>query len=133
MYGTVSDAWRQVIGIHGPKIVLVCCSLQKKFEQAFKNSLEVVRMHQQQENLKFLSHFKSKFIIHRGRRKEPVDRSRVAPPHLYQLRINDSLICARCIEVLMEMQCFMQDCELTQSFVFRSMPNHPVSTLCSGE
>ena len=56
-------------------------------------------MHQQQENLKFLSHFKSKFIIHRGRRKEPVDRSRVAAARLYQLRVNDSLICARCIEV----------------------------------
>ncbi|XP_055346232.1 protein flightless-1 homolog [Paramacrobiotus metropolitanus] len=74
-------------------------SLQKKFEQAFKNSLEVVRMHQQQENLKFLSHFKSKFIIHRGKRKEPIDRSRLPPPRLYQLRINDSLICARCIEI----------------------------------
>ena len=78
-------------------------SLQKKFEQTFKNTLEVVRMHQQQENLKFMSHFKSKFIIHRGKRKEPIDRTRIAPPRLYQLRINDSVICARTIQVpLME-------------------------------
>ena len=75
------------------------CSLQKKFEQAFKNSLEVIRKHQQQGNLKFLSHFKSKFVIHRGHRKEPVDRSRIAPAKLYQLRVNDSLVCSRCIEV----------------------------------
>ncbi|OQV19254.1 Protein flightless-1 [Hypsibius exemplaris] len=74
-------------------------SLQKKFEQTFKNTLEVVRMHQQQENLKFLSHFKSKFVIHRGKRKEPIDRSRIAPARLYQLRINDSLVCARTIEI----------------------------------
>ncbi|GAV08468.1 hypothetical protein RvY_18151 [Ramazzottius varieornatus] len=80
-------------------------SLQKKFEQAFKNTLEVVRMHQQQENLKFLSHFKSKFIIHRGKRREPVDRTRLAPPRLYQLRVNDSLICARCIEVSLWKSC----------------------------
>ena len=60
-------------------------------------------MHQQQENLKFMSHFKSKFIIHRGKRKEPIDRTRIAPPRLYQLRINDSVICARTIQVpLME-------------------------------
>ncbi len=33
-------------------------SLQKKFESLFKDKLEVVRMYQQQENHKFLSHFK---------------------------------------------------------------------------
>ena len=32
-------------------------SLQKKFEALFGEKLEVVRMHQQQENLKFMSHF----------------------------------------------------------------------------
>jgi hypothetical protein len=34
--------------------------LQKKFESLFKDKLEVVRMYQQQENHKFLSHFKKK-------------------------------------------------------------------------
>ena len=43
-------------------------SLQKKFEALFKDKLEVVRMYQQQENHKFLSHFKKRFIIRRGRR-----------------------------------------------------------------
>ncbi|KAJ3600913.1 hypothetical protein NHX12_031886 [Muraenolepis orangiensis] len=37
-------------------------SLQKKFESLFPGKLEVVRMTQQQENLKFLSHFKRKTI-----------------------------------------------------------------------
>lgn len=41
---------------------------QKKFESLFKDKLEVVRMYQQQENHKFLSHFKRKFLIRRGRR-----------------------------------------------------------------
>ena len=43
-------------------------SLQKKFEELFKDKLEVVRMYQQQENHKFLSHFNKKFVIRRGRR-----------------------------------------------------------------
>ena len=43
-------------------------SFQKKFESLFKDKLEVVRMYQQQENHKFLSHFKKKFMIRRGRR-----------------------------------------------------------------
>lgn len=41
---------------------------QKKFESLFKDKLEVVRMYQQQENHKFLSHFHRKFVIRRGRR-----------------------------------------------------------------
>lgn len=41
---------------------------QKKFEGLFKDKLEVVRMYQQQENHKFLSHFHKKFVIRRGRR-----------------------------------------------------------------
>ena len=34
-------------------------TLQKKFKTMFGEELEVVRIHQQQENLKFMSHFKS--------------------------------------------------------------------------
>ncbi|UYV73643.1 FLII [Cordylochernes scorpioides] len=68
-------------------------SLQKKFEALFGDKLEVVRTHQQQENLKFLSHFRRKFIIHRGRRKNP-------PPSVefFHLRSNGSPICTRCIQ-----------------------------------
>ena len=45
---------------------VVVGSLQKKFESLFGEKLEVVRTRQQQENMKFLSHFKRKFIIHDG-------------------------------------------------------------------
>jgi hypothetical protein len=38
-------------------------SLQKKFESIFGEKLEVVRMQQQQENLKFMSHFKNCIVI----------------------------------------------------------------------
>nr|XP_053631207.1 protein flightless-1-like isoform X2 [Cherax quadricarinatus] len=45
-------------------------SLQKKFETLFGDKLEVVRMHQQQEAVKFMAHFKRKFVIHTGRRRQ---------------------------------------------------------------
>ncbi|XP_064135447.1 protein flightless-1 homolog isoform X4 [Loxodonta africana] len=71
-------------------------SLQKKFESLFPGKLEVVRMTQQQENPKFLSHFKRKFIIHRGKRK--VARGTLQPS-LYQIRTNGSALCTRCIQI----------------------------------
>ncbi|KAM9695202.1 protein flightless-1 homolog isoform 4-T4 [Trichechus inunguis] len=71
-------------------------SLQKKFESLFPGKLEVVRMTQQQENPKFLSHFKRKFIIHRGKRK--VARGALQPS-LYQIRTNGSALCTRCIQI----------------------------------
>ena len=55
-------------------------------------SLQVVRMTQQQENLKFLSHFKRKFIIHKGKRKQKMD---AAQPSLYHIRTNGSALCTR--------------------------------------
>ena len=67
-------------------------SLQKKFESLFPGKLEVVRMTQQQENPKFLSHFKRKFIIHRGKRK--VTQGTLQPT-LYQIRTNGSALCTR--------------------------------------
>ena len=45
-------------------------SLQKKFEMLFGDKLEVVRMQQQQEAIKFMAHFKRKFVIHSGTRKK---------------------------------------------------------------
>nr|KAF6274181.1 FLII actin remodeling protein [Myotis myotis] len=71
-------------------------SLQKKFESLFPGKLEVVRMTQQQENPKFLSHFKRKFIIHRGRRKAAQG---ALQPSLYQIRTNGSALCTRCIQI----------------------------------
>lgn len=49
-------------------------------------------MTQQQENLKFLSHFKRKFIIHKGKRKQDTDS---AQPSLYHIRTNGSALCTR--------------------------------------
>lgn len=49
-------------------------------------------MTQQQENLKFLSHFKRKFIIHKGKRKLKVDN---VQPSLYHIRTNGSALCTR--------------------------------------
>lgn len=71
-------------------------SLQKKFEALFGNKLEVVQMHQQQENIKFLSHFKQKFIIHQGKRKNQVMDK---PSRLYHLRSNSNPLTLRCIEI----------------------------------
>lgn len=56
--------------------------------------VQVVRMTQQQENPKFLSHFKRKFIIHRGRRKAAQG---ALHPSLYQIRTNGSALCTRCL------------------------------------
>ncbi|XP_019614893.1 PREDICTED: protein flightless-1 homolog isoform X4 [Branchiostoma belcheri] len=71
-------------------------SLQKKFESLFPGKLEVVRTHQQQENLKFLAHFKKKFIIHQGHRK---DKPAEPQPSLFQIRANGSPLCTRCIQI----------------------------------
>lgn len=49
-------------------------------------------MTQQQENLKFLSHFKRKFIIHKGKRKQDNDS---VQPSLYHIRTNGSALCTR--------------------------------------
>jgi hypothetical protein len=106
-------------------------SLRKKFEALFKDKLEarqptagstqimcvqVVRMYQQQENHKFLSHFKRKLVIRRGRRVlnavsgvpgREYSRalaiafcvSTVGWPELFEVRANGSAICTRTIQV----------------------------------
>lgn len=78
-------------------------SLQKKFQTLFGDKLEVVRQHQQQENLKFLSHFKRKFIIRTGKRpdaKTPVTEKLKPSTEFFHLRANGSPISTRCIQVL---------------------------------
>ncbi|KAL1132057.1 hypothetical protein AAG570_010015 [Ranatra chinensis] len=72
-------------------------SLQKKFKSLFGEKLEVVRTHQQQENIKFLAHFKRKFIIHSGKRKGGV--SSESPIEFYQLRANGGALCTRLIQI----------------------------------
>ncbi|CAK5060797.1 unnamed protein product [Meloidogyne enterolobii] len=71
-------------------------SLKRKFETLFKDKLEVVRMNQQQENHKFLSHFKRKILIRRGRREATL---KLNEPELFHMRANGSSICTRTIQV----------------------------------
>uniref|UniRef100_A0A914YJP1 Gelsolin-like domain-containing protein n=1 Tax=Panagrolaimus superbus TaxID=310955 RepID=A0A914YJP1_9BILA len=73
-------------------------SLQKKFEELFKDKLEVVRMYQQQENHKFLSHFNKKFVIRRGRRNLTMN-SGGKWPELFHMRANGSSLCTRTIQI----------------------------------
>lgn len=72
-------------------------SLQKRFKSHFGEKLEVVRTHQQQENLKFMAHFKRKFIIHQGKRKQAksADANKV---EFYHLRSNGSALCTRLVQ-----------------------------------
>lgn len=72
-------------------------SMQPTFEEMFKDKLEVVRMFQQQENHKFLSHFKRKFVIKRGRRGLTKNLGGLWP-ELYQMRANGSSVCTRTIQ-----------------------------------
>ncbi|KAK0418524.1 hypothetical protein QR680_013613 [Steinernema hermaphroditum] len=73
-------------------------ALQKKFERLFKDKLEIVRMYQQQENHKFLSHFEKKFVIRRGRRGLTMNLGGKWP-ELFQLRANGSALCTRTIQI----------------------------------
>uniref|UniRef100_A0A182NT12 Protein flightless-1 n=1 Tax=Anopheles dirus TaxID=7168 RepID=A0A182NT12_9DIPT len=75
-------------------------TLQKKFKSMFGEELEVVRIHQQQENLKFMAHFKGKFVIKNGRRKERVRTPEgKLPVEFYHLRSNGSALCTRLIQI----------------------------------
>ena len=79
--------------------VMFYFSLQKKFESLFGDKLEVVRTHQQQENLKFMSHFKRKFVIRKGKRKLPNAAPKKAVVELFELRANGGIISTRCVQV----------------------------------
>lgn len=75
-------------------------TLQKKFMSLFRDKLEVVRTHQQQENMKFLAHFKRKFIIHQGKRGDfKLVKGVVPPVQFYQLRANGSALYTRLIQI----------------------------------
>ncbi|XP_066138736.1 protein flightless-1 isoform X1 [Euwallacea fornicatus] len=70
-------------------------TLQKKFKAVFDENLEVVRTHQQQENMKFMAHFKRKFIIHQGKRKVK-EKNAV---EFYHLRSNGSALYTRLVQI----------------------------------
>ncbi|XP_053966666.1 protein flightless-1 [Anastrepha obliqua] len=75
-------------------------TLQKKFKAMFGEELEVVRIHQQQENLKFMAHFKRKFIIHTGKRKDKSNNSSLKPSvEFFHLRSNGGALCTRLIQI----------------------------------
>ncbi|KAB0401148.1 hypothetical protein E2I00_011491, partial [Balaenoptera physalus] len=79
-------------GAEGQEGEQVAAEAEKQPEEDFQ--CVVVRMTQQQENPKFLSHFKRKFIIHRGKRKAAQG---ALQPSLYQIRTNGSALCTRCL------------------------------------
>ena len=85
-------------------------SLKKKFKD-----IEIIKFNQQQENPQFLSHFKRKFVIHKGKRASSLaaqkqqQQKQNAPDtsmqkkyetKMYHLRKNPySAICTRCIQL----------------------------------
>ncbi|XP_063624360.1 protein flightless-1 [Cydia splendana] len=71
--------------------------LERKFKQLCKR-LEVVRTHQQQESLKFMSHFHRRFIIRDGKRNTPPEGGK-QPVELFELRSNGSALCTRLVQV----------------------------------
>lgn len=73
-------------------------TLQKKFKAMFGDELEIVRIHQQQENLKFLAHFKRKFTIKMGRRKDKMTGGK-DQVEFYHLRSNGSALCTRLLQI----------------------------------
>lgn len=92
--------------------------LQKKFEGLFGEKLEVIRMHQQQENLKFLSHFKQKFIIHRGKRNlnfTSLERLTTSEVELYQLRANCDPTTLRCVQIALKSVLYSAYCYILKT------------------
>ncbi|PFX31861.1 Protein flightless-1-like [Stylophora pistillata] len=74
-------------------------SLQKKFEMLFGEKLEVVKTQQQQEAPRFLAHFKGKFIIHKGKRKEPVKPEEKNKAQFYHIRSSGGILAKRVIQI----------------------------------
>lgn len=74
-------------------------TLQKKFKAMFGESLEVVKVMQQQENLKFLSHFRGKFIIKTGKRNDALSANKKNAVEFFHLRSNGGPICTRLLQI----------------------------------
>lgn len=71
--------------------------LQKEIEANCREKFNVIRMHQQKEDEKFLAHFKQRFIIHQGKRNQ--SSQQIKPIQLYQVRANGNPLTLRCIEI----------------------------------
>lgn len=71
-------------------------TLQKKFKALFQDKLEVLRTYQQQENMKFMAHFKRKFIIKQGKRNKKDEKR---PVEFYHLRSNGSALYTRLVQI----------------------------------
>ena len=52
-------------------------TLQKTLENMFQDKLRIIRMKQQQEDEKFLSHFEGRFLILQGRRFTKSEREAI--------------------------------------------------------
>ncbi|XP_072949414.1 protein flightless-1 [Epargyreus clarus] len=69
--------------------------LERKFKQLCRR-LDVVRTHQQQESLKFMAHFRRRFIVRDGKRNQKPEGGAV---ELLELRSNGSALCTRLVQV----------------------------------
>ncbi|UXI14718.1 leucine-rich repeat protein [Sarcoptes scabiei] len=95
-------------------------TIERKFKSWFRSNFKTIRFFQQQENPKFLAHFKQKFVIHHGKRNltVSVDERFLKPnqQQLYHLRSNSDSLTLRCIEidiknaVLYSMFCYILKC-----------------------
>ncbi|CAH2048714.1 unnamed protein product, partial [Iphiclides podalirius] len=71
--------------------------LERKFKQLCRR-LDVVRTHQQQESLKFMAHFRRRFVVRDGKRNQRTEGVR-PPVELFELRSNGSALCTRLVQV----------------------------------
>ena len=106
-------------GMHAPHIAWLTFtfSLKKKLEMFSQGKFHVVRVKQQQEQIRFMSHFRQNFIIHNGkrRRKKPIKKKKgcldkpVQPithdylssvnTTLYEIRANGGLLSTRTVQI----------------------------------
>lgn len=91
-------------------------SLQAKFQALFEDKVEIERTYQQKENYKFLSHFKGKYVVHLGKRKQTSATKLNSNPaienvnssfiddkvEMFYLRSNSCPLAFRCIQVVPE-------------------------------
>ena len=103
-------------------------SLQKKFEALFGEKLEVVKMQQQQENLKFMSHFANGLVIKKGSRRAPkLEPNWTSSPEFYQIRSNGSALCRRSIQVKCDSallnSCFCYILKASSMIIFNERKN----------
>ncbi|CAB0009070.1 unnamed protein product, partial [Nesidiocoris tenuis] len=49
--------------------------------------------------MKFLAHFKRKFLIHLGKRKTPRTKDQPPPIEFYHLRANGGALCTRLVQI----------------------------------